>query len=275
MGMIIAIDTGGTKTLVSAFTSSGKALKRHRFATPKRPADYFNTLASLLEDEYDLKKTDAISIAMPGVIKDDIITALPHLTLWRHINVVRELTKRLADYQGAVYIENDANLAGLAEAHALSKVPRTCVYVTISTGIGTGIITDGEINPYFNQSEGGHMQLEYDGILRDWDQFASGLSIYTTYGKYAKDIHHRGTWEMITDKIARGFYAFIPLLQPQVIVIGGSVGTHFAQYEKNLKRLINQKLPPYIDRPIIKQAQHPEEAVLYGCYRYALQRLSR
>ena len=268
--MIIAVDTGGTKTLVTAFVNEKKSHKRFRFPTPQKFTEYITQLSQLLHDEYDLSGVSIISIAIPGVVKDDKIVSAPHLS-WQNIKIVSFLRKALPQYTGKIIIENDANLAGLAEAHALPSIPKTCLYVTISTGIGTGIITEGIINPYLRLSEGGHMQLEYDGILRDWDQFASGLAIYTTHGKYANDIHDKRTWEFITDKIARGFYALIPILHPDTIVIGGSIGTYFARYNKTLDKLIDSALPSYIDRPVIRQAQHPEEAVIYGCHLYALQ----
>ena len=45
-----------------------------------------------------------------------------------------------------VLLENDANLAGLGETRQLKKIPAQSLYVTISTGIGSGIITDGHID---------------------------------------------------------------------------------------------------------------------------------
>ena len=268
--MIIAVDTGGTKTLVTAFTDAKKSHKRFRFPTPKKFTDYITQLSELILNEYDLSKVTVISIALPGVTKGDMLVICPHLE-WKHLNVVSALNNRLTQYTGKIIIENDANLGALGEAHALSPMPKTCLYVTISTGIGTGIVTEGVINPHLRLGEGGHMQLEYDGILRDWDQFASGLAIYTAHGKYASDIRDKRTWEFITDKIARGFYALIPILHPDVIIIGGSIGTYFSRYHTTLEKLIDNALPAYIDRPVIIQAKHPEEAVIYGCHLYALQ----
>lgn len=271
--MIIAVDTGGTKTLVTAFTGSKKSHKRFRFPTPQKFDTYITQLSALLSQEYDLTQVTAIAVAIPGITKADRIILAPHLG-WKNINFASSLRNYIPQYTGKIFVENDANLGGLAEAHALSPIPETCLYVTISTGIGTGIITSGVINPYLRLSEGGHMQLEYDGIVRDWDQFASGLSIYTTHGKYASDIHDKRTWDFIADKIARGFYALIPILHPDTIIIGGSIGTYFPRYSKTLATLIDNTLPSYIDRPVLLQAQHPEEAVIYGCNLYALQQSS-
>ena len=111
--------------------------------------------------------------------------------------------------------------------------------------------------------------LEYNGILSDWETFASGQAIYKAYDKFGKDIHNKRTWFDIADRMSRGFLALIPFLQPDVIIIGGSMGTHFAQYETVLVALIDEKLPRHFARPKFVAATHPERAVIYGCYQYA------
>src|SRR5690606_25422172 len=136
-----------------------------------------------------------------------------------------------------VLIENDANLAGLAEARMLDPTPVSSLYVTISTGIGTGVITNGHIDPGLRLSEGGRALIEYDGSVREWESFASGKAIYTIYGKFARDITNKRHWDQIADRISRGFLAAIPLIQPDVIIIGGSIGTYFQRYGKQLEAI--------------------------------------
>ena len=53
-----------------------------------------------------------------------------------------------------------------------------------------------------------------------------------------------------------------------VIIIGGSVGTYFDRYHEYLEGILVEHLPAHIPCPKIVQAQHPEEAVIYGCYYY-------
>lgn len=84
-------------------------------------------------------------------------------------------------------------------------------------------------------SEGGHMLVEYDGRLREWESFASGRAIKATYGKYARDITSHHVWVQIADKISRGFLAMIPLVMPDVIIIGGSIGAYYDRYKEPLK----------------------------------------
>lgn len=152
-------------------------------------------------------------------------------------------------------------------------MPRQSLYVTISTGIGTGIITDGHIDPALRLSEGGRSLVEFDGVVREWESFASGQAIHKAYGKYARDITSKQTWYQISDRISRGFLAIIPLLQPDIVIIGGSIGTYFDRFSSDLQGILRENLPPHIHCPTFVQAKYPEEAVIYGCYYYALDSL--
>jgi predicted NBD/HSP70 family sugar kinase len=165
-------------------------------------------------------------------------------------------------------------LAGLAETRTLSPVPTSALYVTLSTGIGTGVITNGRIDIGLRHSEGGHMLIEYAGKLQEWEDFASGRSIYQTYGQYARDITSTKTWDEIADRVSRGFLTVIPMLQPDIIILGGSIGTYFERYSASLQEILDSKLPAHIARPRFLQAAHPEQAVIYGCYYYALDHLT-
>jgi predicted NBD/HSP70 family sugar kinase len=267
--MIIAVDTGATKTLVTAFTKDKKSSKKYRFLTPKNPEEYVQVLTSLLAEHFELKHAAAISIAAPGSIKNQQIAYCWNLP-WQNFDLIAALRKNL-DLTIPILLQNDANLAGLAEIHTLPTLPDIGLYVTVSTGVGTGIITNGYIDPMMQRSEGGQMVLEFDGILREWEKFASGRAIYETYGKYAHDIHDDHTWEVIADKISRGLIVLTPLISPDIIVIGGSIGTHFPRYHKVLESLIKERISSGFKMPLLRQAVHPQEAVLYGCNIYANQ----
>lgn len=270
--MVIVVDTGGTKTLVGSFKKGRLSPHKYRFPTPKNTDDYLRQLTSLIKAKYDISEVEAISIGVPGIVKHQIVVFCPNL-LWRNFNLIKELRQSLG-FKRLILLENDANLASLAEVRSLKPMPDVGLYITISTGIGTGITTHGKIDSSFRLSEGGHMLLEFDGILRIWESFASGQAIYETYGRYARDIKDTTTWESIADKVSRGLIAIIPLLHPDTVILGGSIGAHFSQYAKPLEGLLDERLPHYIDRPILRAAKHPEEAVIYGCYLHAKQNIT-
>jgi len=265
--MIIAVDTGGTKTLIAGYGEDGKIVTEFQFPTPLKKTEYVETLTTHLTALFEPKNVDAIVIALPGIVKNGIAVWCNNLH-WKNFDVATELKGILGG--APLFVENDANLAGLAETRQRTPVPTSSLYVTISTGIGSGVITNGKIDPGLRYSEAGRALVEFDGTVREWETFASGKAIYNTYGKYARDIKSKRIWNKIADRISRGFLAVIPVIQPDVIIIGGSIGTYFSEYQAQLKGILKEKLPPHIPLPKLVQAKHPEQAVIYGCYYYAL-----
>lgn len=269
--MLVAVDTGGTKTLVASFLEDGRIGEQFKFPTPPDKIDYVIMLKDVLETHFGNETVDAIVIAMPGIVKNGVAVWCNNLK-WMNFDVAQALKGVLGG--APLFVENDANLAGLAETRQLKEIPSLALYVTIGTGIGSGIITDGVINPALRYSEAGRSLVEFDGAVREWETFASGKSIYQAYGKYAKDITSKRAWHQIADRISRGFLAIIPVLQPDVVIIGGSIGTYFDRFSKDLAGLLKEHLPAHIPAPTFIQAKHPELAVIYGCYYYALDALT-
>jgi len=268
--MIITVDTGGTKTLVASFDESGTIGEQIKFPTPKDTAEYTQTLRKILTDNYGDKAVEIIVLAVPGVIKNGVAIWCNNLG-WTNFDIKTSLAGVLGNTP--IFIENDANLAGLGETRALENAPAQSLYVTVSTGIGSGIITNGHINQALSNSEAGHAIVEFDSKAQEWENFASGRSFHDTYGQYARDITDENIWNEIADKISRGFLAVIPILQPDIVIIGGSIGTYFDYYGVQLKELLNERLPEHIARPLFVQAKYPELAVIYGCYYYAVDAL--
>lgn len=265
--MLVTVDTGGTKTLIASFHHDGSIGESFKFPTPPNQDDYVALLRETLIKHYGHKTVELIVVALPGIVKDGVAVWCNNLG-WKNFNAAAALAGVLGD--APIVIENDANLAGLAETRVLDPMPVSSLYVTVSTGIGTGVITNGHIDPGLRHSEGGRALVEFDGVVREWESFASGKAIRATYGKYARDITNPRTWKQIADRISRGFLAVIPIIQPDIIIIGGSMGTFFDKYGPQLEALLKEKLPPFIPCPTIVQAKNPEEAVIYGAYYYAL-----
>lgn len=269
--MLVAVDTGGTKTLVASFLEDGRIGDQVKFPTPKTTKEYTETLTEILESNFAGETVDAIVIGIPGIVRDGVAVWCNNLG-WKNFDVAQAFKGVLGNTP--IFVENDANLAGLAETRQLSEIPELTLYVTISTGIGSGIITNGIINPSLRYSEAGRSLVEYDGAVREWESFASGKAIKLAYGKMAADITSKRAWRQIADRISRGFLAIIPILQPQVIIIGGSIGTYFEKYSKTLHDYLEERIPAHIPLPHIYKAKHPELAVIYGCYYYALDSLA-
>lgn len=264
--MIIAIDTGGTKTLISLFDNTGQIVKSHKIPTPDDKLEYVETVRSYVLDNFKDLPIEAISVAVPGIVKDGVVANFANLS-WKDFDAAKEFGSLFTNVP--ILVENDANLAGVGEAHVLSPIPESLLYITISTGIGIGIIENGDIAPATSRAEGGHIITDYDGELRDWETFAAGSAIYRTYNQYARDIESDDTWREIAKRLAPGFGALIPIVQPEVIVVGGSVGTYLDRYEQFLRDELEPVLHPITPFPRMIKSSYPEEAVVYGCYYHA------
>ncbi|MCB9819858.1 ROK family protein [Candidatus Nomurabacteria bacterium] len=269
--MIIAVDTGGTKTLIATFLQDGSIKDHTKFPTPQNFSEYTSLTVDTIKSLSGSEQVDAIVVAIPGIIRDGIAINCPNLS-WENVPVRDALSSHFPEVP--IYIENDANLGGMGEARMLDDIPKCSLYVTISTGIGTGIIEHGKIDESMSGSEAGHMLLEYKDLVQPWEEFASGGAIYRAYKKMGSEITDESTWREIADRIAHGFYALIPVIQPDVVIIGGSMGTHFPKYKHFLIDDLKSKMPYYLSMPLFATAKHPEEAVINGCYYYAIDHLS-
>lgn len=262
-----AIDTGGTKTLLAIFDDEGNVLEQVKFPTPKEYPVFLGELDRAWHSLAQNNDIQALTIAMPGRIDREhgLVRAFGNLS-WKDIPIVADLEKIV---RCPVLLENDANLAGLSEAILLLPEFSKTLYVTISTGIGTGYIEKGVIDPSLADSEGGDLIIEHNGIMQKWESFASGKAIVAKYGKRASDIDDPEIWKKISVDFAAGMIDLIAVIQPEVIVIGGGVGSHFEKYGDFLIAELKKYENPMMPIPPIKQAQRAEEAVIYGCYELA------
>ena len=265
--MILCVDTGGTKTLVAEFGPSGRPTRRHKFPTPHSTRDYIKQLSTLIHQEYNLEDIEAIAIAVPGEVRGGQLLWCVNLP-WKDFDVVAELNAELR-FAAPIYLDNDANMAALGEAHALTPLPHSVLYLTVSTGINGCLVVDGDIAPGLDHSEMGMMVIEYKGNVIQWEKLASGKALFETYGQYARDITNPHIWHEVAEKISRGLVDVIPMLQPEIIIIGGSIGTYFERFSEYLAKIIDRDLYSHLDRPRLMKARHPEEAVIYGGYVYA------
>lgn len=268
--MYLAIDIGGSKTLLALFSGSGRLLESKRFETPK---DYEEFIKAVNENfsalQHDTKKIEGCAVGAPGKIdrKNGRVIALGNLP-WENIPLSKDMEKICGV---TVSLENDANLAGLSEAVLINNSFKKILYVTVSTGIGGILIHGNKIDPIFADMEFGHMVFEHDDKIQRWEEFASGRAIYEKYGKKASEIDDPSIWYTACRNLALGLTNVSATLTPDVIVIGGGVGAHFEKFADPLHEamlLYSSKMVPV---PALRKAIRAEEAVIYGCYELARQ----
>jgi len=171
---IIGIDIGGTKVAGGLVTPKGRLIKSS--VVPTRASEGFKTsfgqivalIEGLIQEAGAKEKIIGIGICAPGPINPKTGTVInpPNLPGWRNIQLERKIHRQ---FGLPTKVENDANAAGLAEAlFGAATGYRDVFFVTVSTGIGTGIIINKRI--YHGKSgvagEGGHVSIDFRSPYR-------------------------------------------------------------------------------------------------------------
>jgi predicted NBD/HSP70 family sugar kinase len=265
--MYLGIDVGGTKTLVASLDEWGAIQEEVKFPTPQ---DYNEFIKELTETVAYLTTKDfkSCGIGIPALIDHErgIGIAFPHLK-WHNVPIQQDV-ETIA--KCPVVLENDAKLAGLSESMLVKQYSRV-LYVTVSTGVGAAYIVNQHIDQALRNNESGQILLEHHGKYQRWEDFAAGSAIYKRYGRPVSDIHDERSLRTIARNIAIGLIDLIAILTPDVVVLGGSVGTHYAKYGDYLLEYLKKYDNPMIQLPVIKAADRPEKAVVYGCFDLAKQ----
>ncbi len=264
----MSIDIGGTKTLIAVFDAKGTLTERVKFPTPINYEDFIKELTTNVVN-LSTKDFEAFCVAAPGRInhKNGSVLAFGNLP-WTDTPILHDIEKII---KAPGLIENDTKLAALSEAQYHNEY-RKVLYLTISTGIGSGLITNGKIDPDFDNNEVGKMLMEHRGELLRWEEFASGKAIFKKFGKKASEITDEKDWYIISRNIAIGLNAVIATLTPELIIIGGGVGTHLPKFKDRLEEELKIYETPMFSIPPIVQAKNPEEAVVYGCYHLVIEK---
>lgn len=268
--MYLGIDIGGTKTLVATLSDDGVILESQKFPTDKDYSKFISDLGETLA-KFQLDKDTHACVGIAGLLDRNtgVAHALGNLP-WVNIPIRDDVSKLL---DGApVLVENDARLAGLSEAQLIKDQYQDILFLTVSTGIGGAYIQNGRIARSLQDTEMGKMPLFYGGQILNWEEFAGGRSLKQRFGKMAFEITDPDEWRQVGENLAYGIAIACSVIQPDVIILGGSVGAHTEKFQATIMEYLQNHLHPVITPPqAIVAAQRPDEAVIYGCYDLAKQ----
>ena len=254
--MIALLDIGGTK-LAGAVAIDGSMRAVVRRPTPT--ADPVAALASLIEEAGEGQRPDAIALSVPGPFdraRGALLEPPGMPEAWHGL----QLRARLAERYGCpVTVENDANCAALAEARwGAARGLHTIVYFTVSTGIGTGIVRDGDLVTGRHDTEGGHQVLRPEwaggpachcgghGCL---EALASGLAIERRFGVRPAELADPAAWVDVGRWLGLGTVNAVALHDPDTVIFGGGVCAAWPRFSPSLlstveTHLLLQPVPP-------------------------------
>jgi glucokinase len=265
---VVGLDLGGTKILAGVFNHTLECIGTAKLSTkPQRGmSKVIERIARCIQDAVDeadltIKQVAGIGIGAPGAVDYDLGTVIfaPNLEGWKEVPLKKELEKQLGV---PVFVENDCNIAALGVYVAeLKSKPRSMVGIFVGTGIGAGIILNGDLYSGVGHTAGeiGHMVIEVSGPKCGcgnkgcFEALASRTAIFQQIKAGIKDGQKTILTEMLgddledlrsgdlrkairrgdkfVDRIVEGAAEYIGiatanvinLMNPEVIVLGGGV----------------------------------------------------
>jgi len=267
MKKVLAFDLGGTKTAFGVVAENGEVLGSDKIETlakqgPEQAIQRVNLAAQSLLQKLNIKPQEliGIGIASPGPldISKGCVDGSPNLPGWTGYSIEQGLS---SFFNLPARIDNDANAAALGEyKFGAGKNKKNMVYITVSTGIGGGVIVDGRLmrGANGNAAELGHLTLNINGPVCPcgangcFEMYASGTAIarrtreaiqagapsqiLSLAGSLEKiTTHHilaalqkedelaKKIWNETTEYLGRGLAVVINTFNPELIVVGGGV----------------------------------------------------
>jgi glucokinase len=266
--MLAGIDLGGTQVRVALARSDGNLIASVKTKTPPlgSPQAMVDWAAAAIDKHRGREKVRSIAIGAPGPIdiKRGVLVNPPNLP-WRNVPLAAMLSRATG---AAVHLANDADMAGLGEFHhGAGRGTKNMVYITWSTGVGGGLIIDGELRRGGHGTAGeiGHMIIDPNGPIDSCGQrgclevFCGGANLARETGHSAAELFAaaaRGDKEarMVVERSARYMgMALISLtnaIDPEMFVMGGGVTRSWALVEPTMIETLHSS-------PFIKPARRP------------------
>lgn len=300
MSYIVAVDIGGTQIRAAAYEPN-RITPFAQKKTPTRASEpgVFGRLVQAIESVWQPGEVEAIGIASPGPLDPHTGTILdtPNIKEWINFPV----GPRLYETFGVpVYLDNDANMAGLAEwQYGAGRGHDHLIYLTVSTGIGGGVISNGHLLQGFRGmgAELGHVIVDPNGPLCGCghrghvESFSSGPAIARYVAeqiKAGKESSLRFTPKPSAFQVAEaalrgdalalsaferaGFYLgiavanLLAIFDPSIVIFGGGASQAgdllFKPFEASLRSHVFH--PHYLDGLIITKAALGDDAGLLG-----------
>ncbi|MFC1910132.1 ROK family protein [Chloroflexota bacterium] len=281
---VLAVDIGGTKILATIISPDYKIMAEERLASVafEGPDAVISRIFSGIDTmlgQYKCQQLHSISIASAGIIDTNqgIITHSPNLPGWVNMPLRGIIKDR---YKMDTHLINDASAAALSEHRfGAGRGLYDLVYVTVSTGIGGGIIIDGRLYTGASGCAGevGHMIIDAAGqeclcgSRGCLEALSSGIAMAREAVKRMKNGENtllrqmsggntdKITAELIADAARRGdklaidvinqaasylgmgLANIVNIFNPEMIIIGGGVSKMGGLLFEPAKRVMNEK----------------------------------
>lgn len=287
MRYAVGIDVGGTNTRVALIDENYKILKREQFRTdPENPQITLEKIRTIVNRfEYPV---EGIGISCPGPLDlmNGMVLTPPNLPGWHQLHLTKTLNEMT---KVPVILENDANLACLAEAVVgAGKGKHLVQFLTISTGIGAGFCMNGEV---YRGTRGFAQEVANCILWKDGpaqgelkkgsiESIASGTAITKRAREAGLSVDHAGDVYALAQsgnekaaQIMEDTFEYLSsfvgilygILDPDLFVFSGSVALKIPGFLEEIKRRVRKKVYPALEDNIqIVPAKLGEDCGLIG-----------
>ncbi|MGB8981614.1 MAG: ROK family protein [Anaerolineales bacterium] len=233
MEVYVGLDIGGTKIMVAAADREGHELRRVRTATATTLEEDLANLNRMIAEVTANDQIKGMGAAIGGPLdwERGIVSPL-HQPAWRNI----PLKEIMESKWGCPFrVDVDTNVAAVGEYHWGGVAAPRFLYLTLSTGMGGGLLVDGKI--YRGQDgahpEVGHQSIPFRcanpaavqcecGAPDCLEALVSGNGIRRIYGKPAEELNV-AEWEEVAYNLGQGLRNMAALYAPDLIRLGGGV----------------------------------------------------
>ncbi len=272
---ILAIDIGGTKFSLALFQGD-RMVQRASLSTDRDGGPEW--MLARIESLARGWQFDRCGIGFGGPVdfRKQTVALSTHVGGWKNFPLVERVK---AMFNVPVAMDNDANVGALGEAiYGAGRDARPLFYMTLSTGIGGGIVlADSTVYRGADSYAGevGHITLHPDGpeCLCGWhgcfERICCGLWLERDYGKPAKELMQDPAFvaRYVVD-LAQGIKAAVMLLNPARIVIGGGISKAGDALFVPLRAELRRQVTPWSRARLdVVPAALGDDSVLYGCLR--------
>lgn len=315
---VVGVDLGGTRLRVALADHAGVILRRRivpTLAESGRNAVIARIVAEIraVLEPLPLPRLERVAVAVPGPVDPwkGVVYRPPNLPGWGDVALKSILEQ---DLTVPVLLGNDANLAALAEHQfGAGRGLTHLVYVTVSTGIGCGVINADRLllGAWGGAAEIGHTTIDVNGPLCSCgnhgclEAMASGTAIAREAAHHiatgststlverlggnlgALQAHHVVAAAEEGDELAKyviegagynlgvGLANAMHLFDPQIIVVGGGVANAWDLLEPPMCRAIHERaMEAYASRIAIVRSQLGDDVGLLGAVALALRGMS-
>jgi glucokinase len=270
---LIGIDLGGTKVNIGLV--QGEKILQKKYAklplNQKNEWELINLIIDLIKEIVSNNKVSGIGIGVPSILDREkgIIHEVQNIPKWKEVPLADILIK---EFGIPVFLDNDANCFALGEyQYGLGKKGcKNMVGVTIGTGMGAGIITNGHLMSDANGGAGEFGMIPYkDGVFEDYCSGKFFKQFYNFNGEEIMNLAEQGNekaleaFEQFGKHLGNAIKTIMYSVDPQKIIIGGSVVKSAKYFDASLKQSIQEfSFKKTLEKFEIKYSSTPDIAIL-------------